>query len=108
MPVFNDFSENGDLLQTREEPLNAGNLERYIKEYGIEKAKIYLDAVKDFNKQLYQLLYFKTSTGFTPNTRAYIDREGTKIIMAQDALIESAEKLISSPKPDDNLRPTTG
>lgn len=52
MPVFRDFSENGELLQERFETLNAENFERYVKVNGIEIAKGYLDALEDFMKLL--------------------------------------------------------
>jgi hypothetical protein len=51
MPIFKDFSENGELLQTRDEPLNTDNLKRYIKENGIEKAQGYFEALQDMIKQ---------------------------------------------------------
>jgi hypothetical protein len=56
MTIFNDYAENGELLQTRDEPVSAENLERYIKEHGIEKAQGYLEAVRDMTKLLQNCL----------------------------------------------------
>ena len=47
MPIFKDFAENGELLQSRHESLNSANIERYIKQYGVERVKGYLDALID-------------------------------------------------------------
>lgn len=49
MPIFKDFSENGKLLDSRHEILNVSNIERYIKEHGIERAKGYIDALIDIS-----------------------------------------------------------
>ena len=34
MPLFKDYSETGELLQVREEPLNEANFDRYVKVNG--------------------------------------------------------------------------
>lgn len=43
MPIFEDYSKNGELLQVRVEPLNEANFARYVRVEGKEKASGYLD-----------------------------------------------------------------
>ena len=52
MPIFKDFGENGELLQTRDEPLSPENFDRYQKENSIDRVQGYLDAIADITKQI--------------------------------------------------------
>jgi hypothetical protein len=56
MPVFKDYSENAELLQIRDEPLNEKNLARYKKVEGEGKAQGYIEGLEDFVNQLYACL----------------------------------------------------
>lgn len=48
MPIFEDYSKNGELLQLRDEPLTEINFTRYAKVEGKEKAEGYLEGLDDF------------------------------------------------------------
>ena len=56
MPVFKNYSQDGRLIESVNEPLSEKNVERFIAEYGEEKARIYLEALADFTKDMKELL----------------------------------------------------
>lgn len=55
MPEFKDYAENGELLQTRHEPINLQNFERYISENSLDKAMGYVEALQDITKQIEEI-----------------------------------------------------
>lgn len=52
MPIFENYTENGKLIQSSHELLSEKNIERYIEQYGIERAKGYLDALIDLSQSV--------------------------------------------------------
>lgn len=50
MPIFNDFDENGKLVEKRIEALSQDNFERYLAQYGSERTEGYKDAMEDMLK----------------------------------------------------------
>lgn len=52
MPIFEDYSQNGELLQVRYETLNDDNFIRYLKVNGMEQTQGYLYALENLNDEL--------------------------------------------------------
>lgn len=89
MPVFKDFAENGDLLQSRDEPLNAENFSRYVQENGVEKAQGYLEALNDITAQMEQYFTRPFGDGYLPNSPSIIKKETLKLYDEKKALLQS-------------------
>ena len=66
MPLFNNYSADGKLLSSVQEPLSEKNIERFILEQGEEKAKIYLEAMADFTADMEDIL--RSNGRFAPQT----------------------------------------
>lgn len=63
MTLFKYFNENGKLLHTKDEPLNADNFARYVEEHGEEKAALYIEALFDILKELDQEVMYNFKNG---------------------------------------------
>lgn len=57
MPVFKSYTQDGKVIDSVDEPLNEGNIDRFIAEYGEEKAKIYFEALADFTSQIHSMMF---------------------------------------------------
>ena len=92
MPIFKDFSENGELLQTRDEPLNAENFDRYVKENGTERAQGYLDALLDLTKQIDKCYINFTVPGDTTGLDRYTIIPNSHVVFQRKILLLQEQK----------------
>lgn len=112
MPVFKDFSENGELLQVREEPLNEVNLPRYIKVNSLQKAEGYIEAVENIIEAIEPCFikdkseYEKHGTVITPNSPVIaaqkikeIFQDNTLFLGVVDRFAENPYNRINSNEP---------
>jgi hypothetical protein len=87
MPIFNDYSETGKLLSTRNEMLTEKNVERYIAEHGQERLDGYLDCVRDI------LTYFQENLNLPIGVRKNLYK-----------LWNEREDFLNSQLPDDDTK----
>jgi hypothetical protein len=98
MPIFKDFSKNGELLQIREEPLSEVNLPRYIKTEGIEKAKGYIECLEDFTKQLAECFDTEGKYGGVYRSNSYqVGRQAMTIYEERLEFLNIAKEILKKP-----------
>lgn len=103
MPVFNKYNKKGILVGTVQEPLCEENLEQFIKEQGEEKAKIYLEALAEFNEHL-KFCVFHPSSGVTRTTNI-CRKMSEKLFHDNKAILYFGENILkpSVDEPSNNL-----
>lgn len=96
MPIFNDYDNDGKLLQTRQELLNVESLPRYINENNIDRAKGYIDCLEDMQKALDSILFVwnPARTGGYPNSPPTVRRETNKLFDKNEVFLTAAQKFI--------------
>lgn len=96
MPIFNDYSPDGKLLQSREEPLTAENFDRYVKENGHEMAKGYLDALEDVTNAINGYLgQWIAPNHFNNNTPTIVRNETKKLVSERSSFLEFARQRLA-------------
>ena len=100
MPVFKDFGENGELLSECSEPLNKNNLERYIKENGVEKARGYLDALDDIQERMKSFLEIHSEKTWRYNTNQRIGTRTIEMYEEQELFIEHLSAYLKHISPE--------
>jgi hypothetical protein len=70
--TFKDFTENGQLLSTREEILNSENMSRYSIENSFERTEGYLDGLGDMVNAIDQIMYTRSNENAILNSSIYV------------------------------------
>jgi len=79
MTLFHDYSQFGELLQTREEILGPANFPRYLKQYGFVQAKAYHDTLRDIIACIKPLLAFDERYEGDDNFRSWRHDHRSKV-----------------------------
>ncbi|MFT3909731.1 MAG: hypothetical protein QM737_09930 [Ferruginibacter sp.] len=98
MPVFNDFSENGELLGTNQQILSEKNFERYLKQFGKERAEGYLDALIDITNQVEGFLTRRIGENDFTNTSARISALTKNMLEEKLNLLQIGNRFIQKPQ----------
>jgi len=57
MPIINTYAEDGQLIESVNEPLTKKNIKQFIDQHGEEKAKLYLEILKEFVGEIESIVY---------------------------------------------------
>lgn len=104
MTVIKRYSENKELI-AEDKPVNAGNVEQYIAQYGAERAQGYLQALTDVEADLVNLIWKKLAGN--ENIFSSKTISSAQMMQFHDQKVDLIEKLklmgIKLPEPKDNL-----
>jgi hypothetical protein len=102
MPIFKDYDANGNLLEVRQEPLTIKNINRFINEYGAEKARVYLEAIKEFTDEIYGIIYPLKGQDHVEATQHFVKKDARELYYNKDELLEKVKPLIYIESDDAN------
>jgi hypothetical protein len=105
MPVFKNYSEDGQLLNEVTEPLGQNNLERYLREHGEEKTKLYLEILAEVTTEISYVLYpyLKEENLYVRGGLHKVQKNLNILFEHNKSVLKLGETILASgnPKPDD-------
>ena len=87
MPIFNDYSPAGELIESRDEILSPANHKRYLTEFGIEQTKGYIEATSDLVKAIQLILYTPQEYGSVPRTTTSVRKRLLEFLESRHELL---------------------
>jgi len=112
MPIFKKYDENGKQIGTFQEQLTEQNFDKFVEEYGQDKAIGYLDAIEEMSELLSSFMTREPQPGFVfSNTLAKIRRSvinlytHNKSVLTSDKNLELVKKVNASNNCDTRVQP---
>ncbi|SFT08785.1 hypothetical protein SAMN04487890_11059 [Mucilaginibacter polytrichastri] len=94
MPIFRDYSENGNLIGERAEPLSSKNFERYVQEGGKLRTLGYLEALADIVSEVQQIL--RPEQLSCPQTPHLVKTNLKKFLVHKESILNALSILVET------------
>ncbi|MBE9602645.1 hypothetical protein [Pedobacter sp. MC2016-24] len=95
MPVFKNYTEDGRLMNEFSEPLNEKNIDRFISEYGQERAKMYISILAEFTNEIGNTVFHHMDANSRSPRSGYMIKKLTKHFYDDKmSIIEIGKKML--------------
>jgi hypothetical protein len=88
MAIFKDSGESADVFQSRDKILDEKGLQQYARQFGEERAIGYMEAVRDFNRELKVILGAGYAYDGVPKAGMKMRKKIVSLFHANDDLLD--------------------